>query len=101
MRLCFHGHSHMPGIFARDKRGIDHCLDGQKISLSPYNHLLVCPGSVGQPRNGCTDTQFAIYDSEQQEVTFLTLPYDNQSIVRKMQEQDFPETLWKHLMTRK
>jgi predicted phosphodiesterase len=91
MRLCFHGHSHMPGIFARDKRGIDHCLDGQKLSLSLYNQLLVCPGSIGQPRNGCTDSQFAIYDSEQQEVAFLTLPYDNQSLVRKMQEHDFPE----------
>ncbi len=101
IRLCFHGHSHMPGVFVRDKRGIDHCLDAKKISLSLYNQLLVCPGSVGQPRNGCTDTQFAIYDRELQEVSFLTLPYDNESTVRKMREHDFPETLWKRLLTGK
>lgn len=99
--LCFHGHSHMPGTFARDKRGVDHCLYEKDISLSQYNQLLVCPGSIGQPRNGCTDTQFAIYDREQQKVSFLTLPYDNQSTIKKIQEHGFAETLWKRLLTGK
>jgi predicted phosphodiesterase len=101
IHLCFHGHSHMPGIFARDKRAMDHCLEGQTISLSPYSQLLVCPGSIGQPRNGCTDTQFAIYDREREEVAFLSLPYDSQSTVQKMRDHDFPETLWKRLLTGK
>jgi predicted phosphodiesterase len=101
IRLCFHGHSHTPGIFARDKRGIDHCLDAQKISLSPYNQLLVCPGSIGQPRSGNTYTQFAIYDRELQEVNFLTLPYNVEATVNKMRDYDFPETLWKRLLTGK
>jgi predicted phosphodiesterase len=101
IRLCFHGHSHMPGVFARDKKSVDHCLDAQKISLPLYNQLLVCPGSVGQPRNNCTDAQFAIYDQEQQEINFLTLPYDNQAIVQKMRDHHFPENLWQRLLTGK
>jgi predicted phosphodiesterase len=101
IHLCFHGHSHMPGVFARDKKGVDHCLDTQKISLPLYSQLLVCPGSVGQPRNNCTDAQFAIYDREQQEINFLTLPYDNQPIVQKMRDHHFPENLWQRLLTGK
>lgn len=101
MRLCFHGHSHMPGVFARDKNGRDHQLTTKKVELSDYNQLLVCPGSIGQPRNGCPETQFAIYDREQQEVTFLSLPYNSEQTIQKMREHDFPETLWKRLLTGK
>lgn len=98
IRLCFHGHSHMQGVFARDKNRRDHQLTGKKIALPAYNQLLVCPGSVGQPRNNCPDTQFAIYDREQQEVTFLSLPYNSNPTVQKMRDQDFPEALWKRLL---
>ncbi|MDP3334016.1 MAG: metallophosphoesterase family protein, partial [Methylococcaceae bacterium] len=101
IRVCFHGHSHMAGVFARDKKGMDHQLTEKTVSLSPYNQLLICPGSIGQPREGCTDAQFAIYDREQQEVTFLALPYDNAPVVQKMRDQNFPETLWKRLLTGK
>jgi predicted phosphodiesterase len=101
IRVCFHGHSHMVGVFARDKKGMDHQLTEKTVSLSSYNQLLICPGSIGQPREGCTDAQFAIYDREQQEVTFLALPYDNAPVVQKMRDQNFPETLWKRLLTGK
>ncbi|MDD1605567.1 MAG: metallophosphoesterase [Methylococcaceae bacterium] len=98
IRLCFHGHSHMEGVYARDKNRRDHHITEKKVALPAYNQLLVCPGSIGQPRNNCTDTQFAIYDREQQEVTFLALPYNNQPAVQKMRDHDFPEALWKRLL---
>jgi diadenosine tetraphosphatase ApaH/serine/threonine PP2A family protein phosphatase len=85
----------MAGVFARDKKGMDHQLTEKTVPL------LICPGSIGQPREGCTDAQFAIYDREQQEVTFLALPYDNAPVVQKMRDQNFPETLWKRLLTGK
>lgn len=99
IRLCFHGHSHIPGVFARDKNYVDQQITAEKIALQAYNQLLVCPGSVGQPRNGCIDSQFAIYDREQQEVTFMALPYDSTPTIQKMRDHDFPETLWKRLLT--
>lgn len=83
IRLCFHGHSHMAGVFARAKNGLDQHITTKKVSLSSYTQILLCPGSVGQPREGCTDAQFAIYDREQQEVTFLALPYDNAPVIQK------------------
>lgn len=101
IRVCFHGHSHMVGVFVRDKKGMDYQLTEKTVSLLSYNQLLICPGSIGQPREGCTNAQFAIYDREQQEVTFLALPYDNALVVQKMRDQNFPETLWKRLLTGK
>lgn len=97
--LCFHGHSHMPGAFVRDKHNQDHHLTGQKIDLRKYTQALVCPGSVGQPRNGCTHTQFAIYDNELHEVSFITLPYNVDSVVGKIRQNDLPEVLAQRLLT--
>ncbi|WP_019866888.1 metallophosphoesterase family protein [Methylovulum miyakonense] len=90
MGLCFHGHSHIPGIFARRKYN-DVQKTGQIISLAAYQQALVCPGSVGQPRNGHTDTQFAIYDKELRRVSFMQLPYDYQSVIAKMRQCHLPE----------
>lgn len=47
------------------------------------------------------DAQFAIYDRDQQEVTFLALPYHKAYVVQKMRDQNFPQTLWKLLLTGK
>lgn len=100
IRLCFHGHSHIPMVFARDKKG-DHSLNDQKIVLSAYQQLLVCPGSVGQPRNAQTNTQFAIYDRELQELSYITLPYDVEATIQKMRDNNFPESLSQRLLTGK
>jgi predicted phosphodiesterase len=98
IRLCFHGHSHMPGMFVRTKSHLDQHISDTKVSLHAYKQMLVCPGSIGQPRNGCPDSQFAIYDREQQEVTFMTLPYNIEPTIQKMRNHDFPEILWKRLL---
>jgi len=96
--LCLHGHSHTPGIYARDRRQVDHFLTEASVSLSAYNHSLVCPGSVGQPRNGHQDAQCAIYDREKQEVVFVKLRYCVDSVVEKMQYHGLPEKLWQRLL---
>jgi diadenosine tetraphosphatase ApaH/serine/threonine PP2A family protein phosphatase len=58
-----------------------------------YQQALVCPGSVGQPRNGRQEAQFAIYDKEQQQVTFIGLPYDNAPVIAKLRQFNLPEEL--------
>ncbi|MGJ0485033.1 MAG: metallophosphoesterase family protein [Methylomicrobium sp.] len=96
--LCFHGHSHMPGIFARDKRRADHHIIDQIIDLAQYKHALVCPGSVGQPRNGNCGAQFAVYDREKRELRYIALPYEIDGVVQKMQDNQLPEPLWQRLL---
>jgi predicted phosphodiesterase len=97
--LCFHGHSHMPGVFARDRRRADHHVADRVIDLTPYKHALICPGSVGQPRNGNYGAQFAIYDREKKELNYITLPYEIEGVVQRMQDYQLPETLWQRLLT--
>jgi len=92
MPLCFHGHSHMPGVFARRLQR-DVTKSGPRVNLLRYQHKLVCPGSVGQPRNGSTATQFAIYDRQQDHVSFINLPYDHESVIAKMHQQQLPDGL--------
>lgn len=99
--LCLHGHSHTPGVYARDRRQCDHYITDATINLGSYNHSLVCPGSVGQPRNGHQETQCAIYDREKQEMVFVALPYRVDSVVEKMKHHGLPDKLWQRLLTGK
>lgn len=97
MSLCFHGHSHMPGIFAREKQHVQY-ISEQKSALSQYRQALVCPGSVGQPRNGYPHAQCAIYDTELQTVEWFTLSYPVDAVVQRMKQHNLPEQLWQRLL---
>ncbi|MGR9105427.1 MAG: metallophosphoesterase family protein [Gammaproteobacteria bacterium] len=96
--LCFHGHSHIPGIFARDNRNCDHHLTDTRIRVDRFDYTLACPGSVGQPRNGNRGAQFAIYDRQEQELHFVTLEYDVGPVIERMREQNLPDHLWQRLL---
>jgi predicted phosphodiesterase len=99
--LCLHGHSHMPGVFARDSRYHDHYVTKNTVDLNQYAHALVCPGSVGQPRNGVASAQCAIYDREKKAVEFINLVYSLDSVIEKMQRFGLPEALWQRLLAGK
>lgn len=100
--VCFHGHTHQPGVYGR--RGASRILDGfysgKEVSLTSFSHALVCPGSVGQPRNGQIGAQFAIYDQIERKVYYHNLPYNVDATVQEMQTQGFPESLIKMLTGR-
>lgn len=99
--LCFHGHSHMPGIYARDKHHIDCHITDAQINLSKYLNALVCPGSVGQPRNGKPGAQCAVYDREKQTIDFISIPYPIDAVVERMKNNMLPAPLWQRLQTGK
>lgn len=61
-RLCFFGHTHVPGIFSRDG---SHAVDNNsKFFLSPEKAFFVNPGSVGQPRDGDPRASFGVVDTD-------------------------------------
>lgn len=94
--LCFHGHSHMPGIYAREKQKIIQLSD-KKINLSSYSQVLACPGAVGQSRNGTAHAQCAVYDAKENILNLIEVPYDVDAVVSKMQESSLPKALWQRL----
>lgn len=74
-RVCFVGHSHVPGIFYEDGR-----YYRPKGTEGPYDlevgeqSAIVNVGSVGQPRDGDTRLSYALWDGTQ--LTFVRLEYD-------------------------
>lgn len=91
--LCFHGHTHIQGAYYRDDKGADKQVSSGSLSLKERQISLVCPGSVGQPRDGAGGTQYAIYDTRDKRITFHQLQYDLSPLHRAMREQGFPEKI--------
>ncbi len=72
--ICFHGHTHIPGVYGRLGSRYDKHYTEKNIELKQFKHALICPGSVGIPRVKPLDAaQFAIYDKELKQVQFISL----------------------------
>ncbi len=96
--LCFHGHSHIQGLYVRPQLGLDKFIKPDGVfSLHNYKHALICSGAVGQPRDGVVGAQFALYNQHTNELQFLMVDYPLDKTIRDMQSFGFPETLWDRL----
>lgn len=95
--LCFHGHTHIPSVYARskDKRNIGLTEAGR--NLSEFQHALVNPGSVGQPRNRQPGAHLAIWDRSEHSLRFFKISYDMDLTIRDMRSHGFPESTWLRL----
>ena len=91
--LCFHGHSHIQGAYLRDQQLHDRFIAGEALELGARTTCLLCPGSVGQPREAAIGAQYAIYDVRRQRITLHALPYDSSALHRRMAEYQFPERI--------
>jgi diadenosine tetraphosphatase ApaH/serine/threonine PP2A family protein phosphatase len=76
-RVCFHGHSHMPGVFHFEDGQIAHDYDLAVVNLE--GPQLVNPGSVGQPRDGSPDASYGIWDTGASTFEFRRVPYDREA----------------------
>lgn len=99
IHTCFHGHTHVPGVYARITDAHDRHVTDLTQDLGQYAHCLVCPGSVGQPRQGDQGAQLALYDVGAKTATFHRVTYDVDRTVQDMRKNDFPETLISRLLT--
>jgi predicted phosphodiesterase len=97
--LCFHGHTHVPGVYTRNSKGEDNLRQEKTLALTDYRHCLICPGSVGQPRNRESGTHLAILDWDSRQLNFVSLPYAVEDTVRDMERADFPPSLASRLLT--
>lgn len=93
IHVCFHGHSHMRGIYFRDRGGLDRFCTDESVVLDDKSFYLVCPGSIGQPRNDSTKAQYAIYDRRARLIEFREIEYERSGLLAAMQAEDFPELI--------
>ncbi|MGC6565375.1 MAG: metallophosphoesterase family protein [Akkermansiaceae bacterium] len=75
--VTFVGHTHLPKIFQRSKRGRVTELPDQDMILDPEKRYIVNVGSVGEPRNpedlrAC----YLIYDDQARSVEFCRVEFD-------------------------
>ena len=84
-KLCFVGHSHIPGVYTEDLRFLSPGNGG--AAGKSYVHeagkkALINVGSVGQPRDGDPRASYVITDGKK--VTFFRLDYDVKTTMEKI-----------------
>jgi diadenosine tetraphosphatase ApaH/serine/threonine PP2A family protein phosphatase len=87
--LCFHGHTHLPGMFHVEHDSVVHTYGTDTITLA--GPALVNPGSVGQPRDRNPDASYGVWDTEAATFEFRRVPYDREGAKRAIREAGLPE----------
>ena len=96
---CFVGHTHLPGIWARDPHGRVTRVEGpsRTVALDPTCRYFVNPGSVGQPRNGNPLAAYAILDEATSAVELRGVVYDVAAAQEKIHDAMLPPLLAERL----
>ena len=96
-RLCFIGHSHLPGVWSVGSGGPDHHgrLDRPEahVRLNDGRRYLVNVGSVGQPRDRDARACYAIWDREARTVAIRRVAYDHAAAAAKIRAAGLPRAL--------
>ncbi len=88
-RICFHGHTHVPGYFFFYGGEVAHNYWLGAIRLE--GPILVNPGSVGQPRDGIRDASYGLWDPEAGTFEFRRVPYDRRGAQKAIRDAGLPE----------
>lgn len=95
-RITFCGHVHVPMLFnmsTTGKVGAFTPVADNDIPLLPTRSWLAVIGAVGQPRDGVPAANYAVYDTLNQSLRYLRVPYDSGAAARKVREAGLPEKL--------
>ncbi len=93
LELCFHGHSHIAGCWQQSRAGITRLISEGGVALVSGVRQLVCPGSVGQPRDRSPGARYMIYDEAHKRLHFRQAVYDKSPVLQRMRDLDFPHYL--------
>ena len=85
-RICFIGHSHIPGVYTQELRYIDPKTIGNEYKLEDGRKALVNVGAVGQPRDGDPRASYVTFDGRT--VRFHRLEYDFNKTMDKIYKED-------------
>ncbi|MBU4173574.1 MAG: metallophosphatase family protein [Actinobacteria bacterium] len=106
-RICFHGHSHSPLVFAsvagETGEGAEPASepavpgDRYRLELESGRRYLVNVGSVGQPRDGDPRASYVLFDQDEGIITYRRAPYPVAKVQAKMEEEGLPEFLARRL----
>jgi diadenosine tetraphosphatase ApaH/serine/threonine PP2A family protein phosphatase len=96
-RLCFIGHSHVPGVWSMGSSGPEHRGGLERpeaqVRLDDGRRYLVNVGSVGQPRDRDPRACYAIWDRDARSVTIRRVVYDHAAAAAKILAAGLPRAL--------
>lgn len=90
-RICFHGHTHIPGIY--DEKGVYYYQDKVRLCLDSDIVYLINPGSIGQPRDGDPRGSYCVFSDEGHCVVFFRFEYDMEKAAEKIRKAGLPGEL--------
>jgi predicted phosphodiesterase len=96
-QFCFHGHTHLPMIYAETPKGEHRRQVGHTFQPYEETRYLINIGSVGQPRDNDPRASYITFDSANVEVAFHRVEYDIQRTQAKMQQAELPSLLIERL----
>jgi diadenosine tetraphosphatase ApaH/serine/threonine PP2A family protein phosphatase len=98
VRVCFHGHTHVPLAARRKAKGGEpELLFEEEIRIEGSSTYLINPGSVGQPRDGNPRASFGILDTERGIYKNVRVDYDVAGAQRKILAAGLPAALAQRL----
>lgn len=97
-RICFVGHTHIPGIFSEDVKAQRSKVTRLTTQLVQENRYIINVGSVGQPRDGNWKLSFGIVDTSAWTYELVRSEYDVQAASEKIVAADLPRFLADRLL---
>ncbi len=91
--FCFAGHTHMLNLFELRKTGeIIRKQPGCKsLTLDSGSRYIIIVGSVGQPRDSLNDwAKYAVWDTSEGDCRIRQVPYDVDTTIRLLKQNNFP-----------
>jgi predicted phosphodiesterase len=95
-KVCFVGHSHVPGVFVLRKEELVYSEAG-KIELEENAKYIVNVGSVGQPRDGDPRACYCVFDAEKGRIEFFRIGYDIPTAQKRILTAGIPAALAERL----
>lgn len=90
--IALHGHTHIPIGYGRDSAKDIEARPPQ-IPFHRLRHALICPGAVGQARDGDSVAMCGIFDQDAKRFDYLRVEYEVEATCRDMEALGFPGEL--------
>jgi predicted phosphodiesterase len=102
-KICFFGHTHMPGGFRKKTDGSAEVIrpdfSGRlEVDIEEGCSYLINVGSAGQPRDGFPFACAAIYDTEKNTVVLHRIEYPLEITRKKIIERGLPSVLARRII---
>lgn len=98
-QIGFFGHTHFFKIYAKSNNDTDDYVEIKRdLFLYGDEKILINSGTVGQPRDGNTDTGYTILDTDKKIIKIKRIPYDYNNTLQEMKRKNFPEKLVERLL---